>query len=109
MEMNNVEKGILQGLEEAVAYTKGQMTLKTTRVTVADIKIFNAEDIRQLRLRLKIGQRTFADILGVSPKTVEAWESGKNIPSGPSSRLIELLNTDPAMLQKAGLYEYITA
>ncbi len=34
----------------------------------------------------------FAQYLGVSPKTVEAWEAGKNKPSGSSSRLLELLD-----------------
>ena len=29
-----------------------------------------------------------------SKKTVEAWESGKNTPNGPSSRLLEMLDTN---------------
>jgi putative transcriptional regulator len=38
--------------------------------------------------------------LGVSLKTVEAWESGKNVPSGPALRMIEMLKDDPDVLLK---------
>ena len=36
-------------------------------------------------------QKIFADYMGVSPKTVEAWESGINHPVGPACRLLSLL------------------
>ncbi|MDR1094429.1 MAG: transcriptional regulator [Clostridiales bacterium] len=103
----NVSESIRKGLEEASEYAKGNLKLRVTRVHVAEVKAFNADDIKELRARLHVGQKILAGILGVSPKTVEAWESGKNIPNGPSSRLIELLNTDPSILQKAGLYGHV--
>ena len=104
--MNEIENGILKGLEEALQYTQGKLPLRAARVNVAEIKTFNADDVKQVRKQLRMGQKAFADVLGVSHKTVEAWESGKNTPNGPSSRLIALLKSDPALLQKAGLYEY---
>ena len=36
-------------------------------------------------------QALFADYMGVSPKTVEAWENGKNHPTGSACRLISML------------------
>ena len=104
--MNEIETGILKGLEEAVQYSKGELQLKTTRVKVAEIESFSADEVKQVRKLLCMGQKAFADVLGVSYKTVEAWESGKNTPNGPSSRLISILKTNPALLQKTGLYEY---
>ena len=38
-------------------------------------------------------QRVFANYMGVSPKTVEAWESGINHPVGPACRLLSLLES----------------
>ena len=38
-----------------------------------------------------MSQRLFASYLGVSVKTVEAWENGTNHPSGSAKRLISLL------------------
>ena len=39
-------------------------------------------------------QHVFADFLGVSVKTVEAWERGRNHPTGPACRLIKILEED---------------
>ena len=38
-------------------------------------------------------QSLLAKFLCVSKKTVEAWESGRNQPNGPSRRLLELLDS----------------
>jgi len=40
------------------------------------------------------------ETFGVSTKTVEAWESGKNIPSGCANRMLELLEHDYNLLEK---------
>ena len=56
----------------------------------------SAADIKRLRTRtLGVSQSVFAKLLGVSPKLVEAWEAGRNIPAGPVSRLFELIEQDP--------------
>ena len=44
---------------------------------------------------LGVSQAVFARLLGVSPKLVEAWESGRNTPGGPVRRLFELIERDP--------------
>ena len=37
-------------------------------------------------------QSVFADYLGVSQKTVEAWECGRTHPTGPANRLMGVLS-----------------
>ena len=49
---------------------------------------------------MELSQSVFANIIGVSKKAVEAWESGKNIPQGPAQRMLELLDKDPAITDK---------
>jgi putative transcriptional regulator len=53
---------------------------KLQELTIKPVDIFNTEDIRQIRQRTGLSQVMFAGSLGVSPKTVEAWESGRNFP-----------------------------
>lgn len=39
-------------------------------------------------------QSVFAAYMGVSKKTVEAWEGGRTHPSGSAFRLLEMLASD---------------
>ena len=53
-------------------------------------------DVKRFRTEtLGVSQSVFARLLGVSPKLVEAWESGRNTPAGPVRRLFELIERDP--------------
>ena len=36
-------------------------------------------------------QTVFANYMGVSKKTVEAWETGRTHPTGPAYRLLDIL------------------
>ena len=45
-------------------------------------------------------QVLFAGLMGVSPKTVEAWEAGRNMPDGPARRILSMLKTDPGLPQR---------
>ena len=42
----------------------------------------------------------FAEAIGVSVKTIEAWESGRNKPQGPASRFLQLLDQDHHFLEE---------
>ena len=57
-------------------------------------------NIKDLRLRLNLSQHSFAYAIGVSPKTVEAWETGVNRLSGSPSRMIELMEKDDEILKR---------
>ena len=39
-----------------------------------------------------MSQRIFAGYLGVSDKTVEAWEAGTNRPSGAACRILRMMD-----------------
>lgn len=94
--MNSTYESIMQGLTEAIEYSKG--TSKNARVhtiSVEPLPTFDAESIKSVRSDLGMTQVVFASVMGVSKKTVEAWEEGVNTPSGPSCRLLEMFRTNP--------------
>lgn len=72
--------------------TEGKIT------EVKPLKEWKSYDIKKLRKKLHCTQKQFANILGVSNKTVEAWEGGKNEPLGSALRLMDMLDEDPALL-----------
>jgi putative transcriptional regulator len=52
---------------------------------------FDAARIKALRERFKLSQSVLAAVLNTSPSTVRKWEGGDKSPSGPSLRLLDLL------------------
>ena len=64
----------------------------TFRIALEPAKEFTAADVKNIRARNHLTQSLLAKFLCVSKKTVEAWESGRNQPNGPSRRLLELLD-----------------
>jgi putative transcriptional regulator len=88
----------MQGLTEAVDYQQGKITTRKTKLTIKPVTTFNNEDVKQIRRSTGLSQVMFAGSLGVSPKTVEAWENGRNKPEGTSRRLLEVVRDDPGFL-----------
>ena len=92
MAENKAFESIMKGLTESLEYAKGD-TSKARRmsVTVAELPQYHDKEIKQIREDLNLTQKNFAVVLGVSTKTVEAWESGRNIPQGTAQRFLQLL------------------
>ena len=53
---------------------------------------YSSESIRALRKRYKLSQTVLASVLNTSPSTVRQWEIGAKHPSGPSRKLLNLLD-----------------
>ncbi len=98
-----VYDGIMQGLEEAVAYNEGKIKARTNTMSIEPVPDFQAAEIKSIRNELGMTQVLFAGFMGVSTKTVEAWEAGRNMPDGPARRILAMLKTDPALPQKLNI------
>ena len=96
----NVYNGIMKGLEEAVLYNKGEIRARKNTIYVAPVPEFEAKDIKNIRSELGMTQVLFAGVIGVSTKTVEAWEAGRNMPDGPARRILSMLRDDPSLPRK---------
>ena len=83
-----------QGLQEAIAYEKGQGTARVKTYMIAPVREYSNTEIREIRLKAGMTQSVFASYMGVSKKTVEAWEGGRTHPTGPVFRLLEILASD---------------
>ena len=92
----DIFSGIMAGLEEALAFEKG--TAKAA--TFARKRSLPDVDVAKTRGALNLSQRAFAAVLGVSPRTVEAWEAGKSNPSPTARNLIYLIDQDHTLLSK---------
>lgn len=92
----SVYDGIMRGLGETLEHAEGKRELRTTPM-FESLQEYEPAEIKKLRAELGMTQVVFAGFLGVSPKTVEAWESGRNIPEGPVRRIFALLQKNPEL------------
>ena len=58
----------------------------------AEIPDYTAEKIKDLRARYRISQAVLASLLNISLSTIRQWETGDKHPSGPSKKLLNLLD-----------------
>jgi putative transcriptional regulator len=96
----SVYESIMQGLTEAADYQQGKIRARKTKLTIKPVDTFNTHEIKRIRQKTGLSQVIFASSLGVSPKTVEAWENGRNKPEGASRRLLEVVRDDPGFLRR---------
>ncbi len=88
--------GLMDGLEEALAYSKGKASAETF-VRKRSLPTINVVEIRE---SLCMTQKSFAAVLGVSCRTVEAWESGKSNPTPTAKKLMFLIQEDHTLIEK---------
>ena len=92
----------IESLKQAVDYEKGKKTkgIRVKKYTIEPVPKFKGPAIKKIRNNLGLSQSMFAKILGVSIKTVEAWESGTNQPMGPAQRMLGFMESDEKFLDK---------
>ncbi len=56
-------------------------------------------DIKQIRDELDISQIGFAKMLGVSLRTLQAWEQGTRNPSGAALSLLKIAAAKPGIIR----------
>lgn len=97
--MGNVYESIMKGLNEAVedANSSGSR-LKKRVVTIVPVKEYNAKEVQSIRKTTGFSQKLFASYMGVSAKTVEAWEAGTNRPSGTASRILSMMEMNADLI-----------
>ena len=91
-----VGKRIIEGLEQAVAWTKG----KNDRVRVT--LVHGPEvDVREIRMKMGLSQAQFATKFGFPPATLRNWEQGRSRPDAPTRVLLAVLAKHPEAVERS--------
>ena len=104
--MSEVSTGIMRGLQEMLDHTQGKIELRSNYVAARPPREFTASEIREIRKNLNMSQGFFAEVIGVSKKTVESWEYGRGKPSGAAARVLTIAESDPDALRRYGFAEW---
>ena len=97
---SKLETDLIEGLQQALAYTQGKLTLRTTFVPIRT-RSMPAQKIIQIRRKLRASTPVFAAYLNVAPDTVRKWEKDLRRPSGPALRLLQIAEKKPEILLAA--------
>ena len=93
----SVKSRILTAVHETASdlHKAGFIDLRRMReydaLCLAPIPEYSSKKIRALRTRHKLSQAVLAAVLNTSLSTVRQWEIGDKHPSGPSLKLLNLL------------------
>ena len=91
----SVGKRILEGLEQAVAWTRGQNDkVRVSLVEVPEI------DIRGVRKKMGLSQAQFATRFGLPPATLRNWEQGRARPDAPTRVLLAVIAKHPEAVEE---------
>ncbi len=85
-------KKFQQDLLESVGQMKRGESARLTKV-----KLPAAAEARQ---RMGLSQQEFAQLLGVSPRTLQDWEEGRREPTGAARMLLRVATKHPDVLRK---------
>lgn len=74
--------------------------IKKKAITIKNIdsSSIDGKRLREIRMNLKMSQALFADYLGVTKKTIEKWEQGKNKIKGAAAKLVALIEKNHEVL-----------
>ena len=104
--MSEFSESIARGLQEMLSHAQGKIELRSHYVSAKPPRNFTAVEIKEIRNKLNMSQGFFAEVIGVSKKTVESWEYGRGKPSGAASRVLTIAEADPDALKRYGFAEW---
>ena len=85
----NFEAELEESIEALRAYNAGKKKLVTRTVNRS------VSPVATIRKRLNVSQHAFAGLLGVSVRTIQDWEQGRRVPSGPANALLRIAEQHP--------------
>ncbi len=74
---------------------------RTFEIKYLDIDgMIDKDFVKNLRNKLNMTQLVFSSVIGVTKKTVEKWEQGKNPIKGATARFLYLLDLNPELISE---------
>jgi putative transcriptional regulator len=92
----SVASEIVEALQNAVAYAKGD----ATKGRAHRILVLPRIDVKEVRRKLGLSQNDFAETFGINAATLRNWEQGRRQPEGPARVLLTIIDREPAAVQR---------
>ncbi len=86
---------MIEGAKQALAFAKGGNAHGCAVHVPADI------DVKAIREKISLSQSEFAKLFGLSKRTLEHWEHGRRVPSGPARAFLTVIAREPEAVRRA--------
>lgn len=91
-----MDKEMEQFQSDLLASVRQMKTSKAARVTAVEVSA-----AAEARNRVGMSQSEFANLLGVSVRTLQDWEQGRREPSGAAKTLLRIASQNPEAVKAA--------
>jgi putative transcriptional regulator len=58
-------------------------------------------DVKAIREKISLSQSEFARLFGLSKRTLEHWEHGRRVPTGPARAFLTVIAREPEAVRRA--------
>ncbi len=86
---------MIESARQALAFAKGKDDHGCLVHVPGDI------DVKAIRERISLSQGEFAKLFGLSKRTLEHWEHGRRVPSGPARAFLTVIAREPDAVRRA--------
>jgi putative transcriptional regulator len=94
-EMSQFAKDLLEGLNNALAYARGEPTPGTIEHVII------VTDVKAIRRSLRMSQDTFARTYRIPVATLKGWEQGRRHPDATVSAYLRVIERYPKEVEQA--------
>jgi putative transcriptional regulator len=94
--LTRVGKDVVQGLKEAAAHARGEVSLR-----VYEYDVPGPVDVKAIRTKSGLSQSQFARRYGFSPRTLQDWELGRAQPPSAVRAYLTVIDRFPKTVEKA--------
>ena len=86
---------MIESAKQALAFAKGKANHECV------VHVPDEIDVKAIRERISLSQAEFANLFGLSKRTLEHWEHGRRIPSGPARAFLTVIAREPDAVRRA--------
>ncbi len=86
---------MIESAKQALAFAKGDGENQCL------VHVPEEVDVKAIRERISLSQSEFAKLFGLSKRTLEHWEHGRRVPSGPARAFLTVIAREPEAVRRA--------
>ncbi|HLY19054.1 MAG TPA: helix-turn-helix domain-containing protein [Bryobacteraceae bacterium] len=86
---------MIESAGQTLAFAKGRKNRG------CEVHVPDDVDVKAIREKISLSQGEFAKLFGLSKRTLEHWEHGRRVPSGPARAFLTVIAREPDAVRRA--------